>query len=235
MREMISLSHVYKIYSGSTYALRNINLRIKKGDFVFLTGPSGSGKTSLFRIMSATLRVTSGSVQVFDFDLNRMKEREIPYYRRKIGVVYQDFRLLNDRSVYENVELPLKIQKERTRSISLRVREVLDHVGLFCKMHNFPRELSGGEQQRVAIARALVHHPILLIADEPTGNLDPDLSQEIMDLLKMVNSQGTTVFVASHNLNLIHKLSKRVIQIQNGQIQKEQIQKGGILEVNEMG
>ena len=215
---MIQFSHIYKTYPGPTHALKDINLTIEKGEFAFLTGPSGAGKTTLFRLISAYAKPTSGVVDVAGFDLDHIKIKDIPYFRRKIGVVYQDFRLLKYRTVFENVALPLQIRGERSGYVESRVREMLDHVGLLYKKNCYPDQMSGGEQQRVAIARALVHHPGVLIADEPTGNLDPVLSEEIMDLLEKVNAQGTTVFVATHDHEMVKRRCKRVVNINSGHI-----------------
>lgn len=215
---MIHFSHVYKTYSGRNHALSNVDLEIHKGEFLFLTGPSGSGKTTLFRMISAFDMATSGKLFVEGYDLSRINQREVPYLRRKIGVVFQDFRLLKGRTIFENVALPLQIKNERASYVQRRTNEVLDQVGLIYKAKSFPEQLSGGEQQRVAIARAIIHQPGILIADEPTGNLDPHLSEEIMDLLTKVNSQGTTVFIASHDHEMVRRRAKRIIQIQSGKI-----------------
>lgn len=216
---MISFSHVYKTYPGPVHALRDVTLNIDKGEFLFLTGPSGAGKTTLFRMISAFDKPSSGLVNVAGHDLGEISAREVPYYRRRIGVVFQDFRLLKGRSVFENVALPLEVRSDRQANISRKVDEMLENVGLSYKRKNFIEQLSGGEQQRVAIARALIHQPGVLIADEPTGNLDPEKSEEIMDLLERVNAQGTTVFVATHDLELVKRRSKRVLRIQSGHIE----------------
>ena len=218
---MINFNHIYKSYSGEVCALNDVNLEIEKGEFVFLIGPSGAGKTTLFRLLSAFDHPTSGSLKVAGYDLRKMKNRDVAFYRRHIGVVYQDFRLLKRRTVFENVALPLEIRRDRPQVIQKRVRELLDEVGLAHKHDKFPNQLSGGEQQRVAIARALVHHPGILIADEPTGNLDPDLSKDIMGLLEKVNARGTTVFVATHDHDLIDTYTKRVVEIKNGHIVRD--------------
>ncbi len=219
---MIEFSHTYKVYDGPSpvQALMNINLSIDKGEFAFLTGPSGAGKTTLFRLLSAYDRASSGSIKVLNFDLNLMTPAQIPTFRRHIGVIYQDFRLLKRRTVYENVALPLEIRGDRPRQIRALTDQMIDQVGLSHKRNDFPDHLSGGEQQRVAIARALVHKPGVLIADEPTGNLDPELSRDIISLLDKINAQGTTVFVATHDLELVKSHSRRTIEIKAGQIVK---------------
>jgi len=215
---MISFSHVYKTYPGPTHALRDVSIEIQKGEFLFLTGPSGAGKTTLFRMISAFDKPSSGLVQVAGQDIGLMTAGQVPFFRRKIGVVFQDFRLLRGRSVFDNVALPLEVRSEKASSLQRRVDEMLDHVGLIYKKKNYIEQLSGGEQQRVAIARALIHQPGVLIADEPTGNLDPQMSEEIMDLLDRVNAQGTTVFVATHDHDLVRRRAKRVVNISSGQI-----------------
>jgi cell division transport system ATP-binding protein len=219
---MISFSHVYKTYPGPVHALRDVNLEIQKGEFLYLTGHSGAGKTTLFRMISAFDRPSSGLVQVAGYDLARITAGEVPYLRRKIGVVFQDFRLLKGRTVAENVALPLEVRGERNQGVTRKVDEILENVGLVYKKKNVIEQLSGGEQQRVAIARALIHQPGLLIADEPTGNLDPQMSEEIMDLLDRVNAQGTTVFVATHDHELVKRRAKRVVRIRGGQIELDQ-------------
>lgn len=213
---MIEFSHVYKTYPGPVHALKNIDLKVGKGEFVFLTGPSGAGKTTLFRMMSAFDKVTSGDIQVAGFDLSKISSKEVPFFRRRIGVVFQDFRLLKDRTLLENVSLPLQIRGSRGPQIQKKAYEVLEQVGLSHKASQLPEFVSGGEQQRTAIARALIHQPGVLIADEPTGNLDPRLSEDIMDLLEKVCAQGTTVFVATHDHEMVKRRKKRIIHIQDG-------------------
>ncbi len=213
---MIEFQHVYKTYPGPIHALKNVDLKIGKGEFVFITGPSGAGKTTLFRMLSAFDKVTSGHIKVAGFDLAKISQNEVPFFRRRIGVVFQDFKLLKEKTVFENVALPLLVRGERAASLDRRVYDILDQVGLSQKLNMFPEFLSGGEQQRTAIARALVAQPGILIADEPTGNLDPDLSNEIMDLFEKVSAQGTTVFIATHDHDLVEKRNKRHLQIENG-------------------
>jgi cell division transport system ATP-binding protein len=213
---VITFSHAYKAYPSGTVALKDVSLSIERGEFVFLTGPSGAGKTTLFRLLSAFDRPTSGRVDVAGYALNDLTVAQVPLFRRRIGVIYQDFRLLKRRTIFENVSLPLEIRGDRQTQIYRRVREVLDQVGLGDRDRNYPEQLSGGEQQRIAIARALIHQPSVLIADEPTGNLDPELSLDIMTLLEKVNAQGTTVFVATHDHELVRRRSHRCLQLVNG-------------------
>lgn len=218
---MIQFSHVYKTYPGPIHALSNLDFKVEKGESVFITGPSGAGKTTLFKLLSGFDRSSSGKVIVAGYDLAEMKPDDMSMFRRNIGVVFQDFKLLKDRTVFENVAIPLEIKQQKSDVIKKRVNEMLDTVSLTFKRDQYPEQLSGGEQQRVAIARALIHQPSVLIADEPTGNLDPNLSAEIMDLLEKVNAQGTTVLVATHDLELIEKRKRRIVQIRSGSIVKD--------------
>ena len=213
---MIEFSHLYKTYPGPVHALKNIDLTIDKGEFVFLTGPSGAGKTTLFKMLCAYDRPTSGAISVAGFDLSTLTQNTVAQFRRRIGVVFQDFKLLKDKTIFENVSLPLLVRGDRPQAIQRRVHEILDQVGLSHKANQRPEFISGGEQQRTAIARALIHQPGVLIADEPTGNLDPTLSEEIMDLLERVCAQGTTVFVATHDHDMVKRRNKRTVQIQEG-------------------
>lgn len=215
---MIEFHHAYKTYPGPVNALKDINLTIEKGEFAFLTGPSGAGKTTLFRLLSAYDRASSGAVKVMGYDLGKIGGDQVALFRRHIGVIYQDFRLLKRKTIFENVSLPLEVRNERERVIKSRTEEMLSSVGLIHKKNDFPDQLSGGEQQRVAIARALVHRPGVLIADEPTGNLDPDLAKEIINLLDKINAQGTTVFVATHDHDLVNRFARRRIEISAGAI-----------------
>lgn len=210
---MIELSHLYKTYLGPIHALRDVSFQINKGEFVFLSGPSGAGKSTLFRMIAAMDRPSSGHIVVGDVSLNELEPQEIPYYRRKIGVVFQDFKLLRNKTIYDNVALPLVIHKEPQSSVKKKVMDTLDRLGIQEKWNQYPNSISGGEQQRVAIARAIIHQPFVLIADEPTGNLDAKLSHEIMDILEQICSQGTTVFVATHDTQLLQQYKKRRLDI----------------------
>ncbi len=213
---MITFSHVYKTYPGPNHALVDVNLKISRGEFIFLTGPSGAGKTTFFKLLSGFDKPTSGEVEVLGDNVNGLSISAIPNFRKKIGVIYQDFKLIDDKTVFENVSLPLRVQGAKDKYIQDRAMDVLNQVSLAHKSKSYPMQLSGGEQQRVAIARALIHHPSLLIADEPTGNLDPALAEEIMSLLEKVNAQGTTVFVATHDLEMVKRKNKKQVQIKKG-------------------
>ncbi len=215
---MIELREVTKEYSKGIAALNGISLKIEPGEFVFVVGDSGSGKSTLIRLLMKELEPTSGKIQVMGKNLGNLKHKEIPYYRRKIGVVFQDFRLLKDRNVYENVAFALRVTETATRIIKKKVPAALSLVGLAQKYKSFPKELSGGEQQRVAIARAIVNEPSILLADEPTGNLDPANSWEIMKLLQEANDRGTTVIVVTHNHEIVKAMQKRVITMSKGNI-----------------
>ena len=208
---MITLENVSKSYAKGQPALNDVSLHIDKGEFVFIVGNSGSGKSTLIKLLLKELEPTSGTIIVNDQDLGKMKRRKVPKYRRGVGVVFQDFRLLKDRNVYENVAFAQRVIERPNRVIKKRVPEILTLVGLAEKYKSFPRELSGGEQQRVALARALVNRPNILLADEPTGNLDPKNSLEIMKLLEEINERGTTVLVVTHNRDIVNSFRKRVI------------------------
>ncbi|MGO5114884.1 cell division ATP-binding protein FtsE [Candidatus Avoscillospira sp. LCP25S3_F1] len=215
---MIEFQNVKKTYDNGTKALRGVNLRIDDGEFVFLVGPSGSGKSTLIKLLTAELRPTSGSVQVNGFKVESIKQSSIPFMRRTLGVVFQDFRLIENKTVYENVAFAIRVVGAKEKVIHKRVSYVLGLVGLDKKGHRLPNELSGGEQQRVAIARALVNNPSIIIADEPTGNLDPARSLEIMMLLEHINALGTTVLVVTHERDLVNRFTKRVVAIDEGKI-----------------
>ena len=213
---MIEFVDVTKSYSIGTHALRGINMQIEDGEFAFLVGPSGSGKSTIIKLITGELKPTSGTVHVNGYSLERIRKREIPYLRRTIGVVFQDFRLIDSKTVYENVAFVMRAVGARERQIRERVPYVLELVGLETKSRRHPTELSGGEQQRLAIARALVNNPSTIIADEPTGNLDPARSLEIMNLLQEINKLGTTLLVVTHEMNLVQQFGNRVISINEG-------------------
>lgn len=226
---MITLENVSKSYAKGQPALNDVSLHIDKGEFVFIVGNSGSGKSTLIKLLLKELEPTSGTIIVNDQNLGKMKRRKVPKYRRGIGVVFQDFRLLKDRNVYENVAFAQRVIERPNRVIKKRVPEILTLVGLAEKYKSFPRELSGGEQQRVALARALVNRPNILLADEPTGNLDPKNSLEIMKLLEEINERGTTVLVVTHNREIVNSFRKRVITMRKGVIVSDE-EEGGYLE-----
>ncbi len=215
---MLRLLDVCKVYENGTQALTGINLRVDDGEFVFLVGSSASGKSTIVKILTSEVKMTSGRGSINGFNLNRLKPRDIPKLRRTIGVVFQDFRLIDKKSIYENVAFAMRAVGAPPRIIKKRVPYVLRLVGLEDKAKNRPTELSGGEQQRVAIARALVNNPSMIIADEPTGNLDPQMSMEIMKLLERINALGTTMLVVTHERELVDAFSKRVVAIGDGKI-----------------
>ena len=216
---MIKFHNVGKRYAGGHEALSDVSFEIARGEMVFLTGHSGAGKSTLLKLIALIERSSSGQVIVNDRNLNRLERRQIPYHRRSLGMIFQDSRLLQDRTVFDNVALPLVIVGEYDqREIGRRVRAALDKVGLLGKEKFYPVELSGGEQQRVGIARAVVHKPVLLVADEPTGNLDPALSREIMRLFEAFQQVGVTVLIASHDLDLIASLPHRVLTLDQGRM-----------------
>lgn len=223
---MIEISKLTKTYEKSSRALKNITLTIDDGEFVFITGRSGSGKSTLLKILLKEVEPTSGRVVVNDMDLGKMPRRYVPKYRRKLGVVFQDFRLLKDRTVYENVAFAQRVIGEPGRKIRESVPDMLKMVGLSSKYKSFPHQLSGGEQQRVAIARALINKPEVLLADEPTGNLDPHNAIEIMKLLEEINDQGTTVIVVTHSHEIVNMMRKRVITIDRGIVVSDEEESG---------
>ena len=215
---MIELTNVVKTYDPGVKALNGITLKIDDGEFVFLVGPSGSGKSTIIKLLTAELEPTAGSVLVNGFVLEKIRQRAIPYLRRTLGVIFQDFRLIENKSVYDNVAFAMRVIGAAESEIKKRVPYVLDLVGLENKGRRLPHELSGGEQQRVALARALVNNPSVIIADEPTGNLDPARSLEIMMLLEQINALGTTVMVVTHEKELVNRFTKRVVAIDEGRI-----------------
>ena len=215
---MIILENVTKTYSSGTPALNGINLHVQKGEFVFIVGKSGSGKSTLIKLLLKELDPTTGKIYINKKYLNKITRKKLPYLRRDIGVVFQDFRLLPDRNVYENIAFAMKVVEAPSRQIKSRVLSMLSMVGLLDKYKAYPNELSGGEQQRVAIARALINKPKILLADEPTGNLDNNNAWEIMKLMEEINNNGTTVVVVTHNLEIVKAMNKRVITMQKGVI-----------------
>lgn len=215
---MIKIQDISKIYPPRVVALDEVNIEIESGEFISLVGSSGAGKSTLIKLMIAQEKPTKGSIFVGGKDISRLSHRHSPYYRRKIGVVWQDFKLLHNKTVYENISFALEVVEKPQSEISQRVPKIIKMVGLEGKESRFPRELSGGEVQRVAIARALVHDPHLLIADEPTGNLDPVNTDDIMKLLLKINKLGTTVLIATHNKDVVDGLKKRVIVLEGGKV-----------------
>jgi cell division transport system ATP-binding protein len=215
---MVQMTDVFKVYGNDTKALKGVSICINDGEFVFLVGPSGSGKSTVIKLLTGELAATDGSIFVNGYDLNRIKFSKMPYLRRTLGVIFQDFRLIEDKSVFDNVAFAMRVVGASNREIKRRVPYVLELVGLDKRQNRKPQELSGGEQQRVAVARALVNNPQMIIADEPTGNLDPARSLEIMMLLEKINELGTTVLVVTHEKELVNRFSKRVIAIDGGRI-----------------
>ena len=215
---MIEFTDVVKSYREGNDALKGVNMQIEDGEFCFLVGPSGSGKSTIIKLITGELKPTSGTVHVNGYSLERIRKREVPYLRRTIGVVFQDFRLIPKMTVYDNVAFAMRVVGAREREIRERVPYVLNLVGLSSKEHRHPGELSGGEQQRLAIARALINNPSTIIADEPTGNLDPQMSFEIMSLLQEINNLGTTMLVVTHAKDLVERFNKRTIVINDGLI-----------------
>lgn len=218
---MVHLQDVSKHY-GSIVALEQIDLRIKRGEFVSLVGPSGAGKSTIIRLLIGEERPSTGRIFVAGRDITVLRNNELPFYRRKIGVVFQDFRLLAQKTVYENVSFALELADVHPDEIARRVPKMLELVGMSARSGNFPHELSGGERQRVAIARAMVHSPKILIADEPTGNLDPENTREIIELLQRINTAGCIVILATHNRDVVNELRRRVILIRAGKVMSDQ-------------
>ena len=215
---MVRLIDVYKEYDNGTKALKGVDLRIDDGEFVFLVGPSGSGKSTIIKLITAEIALTEGRLMVNGYNLNNISPRQVPYLRRTLGIIFQDFRLIEKKTVYENLSFAMRAVGASSREVKRRIPYVLKLVGLEQKEDRYPAQLSGGEQQRVAIARALVNNPSMIIADEPTGNLDPQRSLEIMILLEKINELGTTVLVVTHEKNLVNRFDKRVVAIENGRI-----------------
>lgn len=218
---MLEMRHAGKVYPGGAVALEDINVHIRPGEFVFLVGPSGAGKSTFIRLISREIEPTSGQILVDGVDVMKLNRGDIPYLRRQLGIVFQDFRLLNDRTAYENVAFAMQVIEAPSHKIRQRVNEVLELVGLKGRGDNYPGEMSGGEQQRVAIARAIVNDPLLVIADEPTGNLDPETSKEIMEIFTQINSRGTTILMATHDKTMVDYMQKRVIALENGRLVRD--------------
>ncbi len=227
--EIITLDNVSKAYSTGAPALNGVTLHINQGEFVFIVGDSGSGKSTLIKLLLRELTPTEGNIRVMDYDLVRIRHRKIPKFRRNLGIVFQDFRLLKDRNVYENVAFAQRIVETPTKEMKKNVPSILATVGLAGKYKAKPKQLSGGEQQRVALARALVNKPSILLADEPTGNLDPKNSWEIMKLLEEINEAGTTVLVVTHNREIVNAMQKRVVTMKKGVIVSDE-EKGGYID-----
>lgn len=215
---MIELRNVSKVYNNGTEALHNINLTVEKGDFVFIVGSSGAGKSTFLKLIMCEERPNSGSIIIDGVDVAKIRKRKIPFVRRRMGIVFQDFRLIDHMTVYDNVAFAMRVVGASARSIKKRVPYILSLVGLQHKAKHYPSELSGGEQQRVGLARALVNNPSMIVADEPTGNIDPALSFEIVDLLSEINRRGTTVLMVTHEHSLVKHFHKRIIQIHSGEI-----------------
>ncbi|MCI5871368.1 MULTISPECIES: cell division ATP-binding protein FtsE [Streptococcus] len=219
---LIELKGVTKKYKRGSTALRDLSVSINQGEFVYLVGPSGAGKSSFIKLLYREETATKGTIKVGEFELTKLKARQVPILRRNIGVVFQDYKLLQRKTVYENVAFAMEVIGSKRKDIKKRVPEVLNLVGLKHKSRSFPEELSGGEQQRVAIARAIVNNPKLLIADEPTGNLDPEIALEIMQLLERINLQGTTVIMATHNSVIVNTMKHRVLAVEEGRLVRDQ-------------
>ncbi|OBR91883.1 MULTISPECIES: cell division ATP-binding protein FtsE [Clostridium] len=219
---MIQFKNVSKVYNNNIFALSNINLKIEKGEFVFLVGPSGAGKTTFVKALLKEVQPTSGDIIVNNLNITKLKRSKIPLYRRKLGVVFQDFRLIPTLNVYENVAFAMRVIEAHPKEIRKKVPVVLSLVGLANKYKSFPHELSGGEQQRISLARAIVNNPSILIADEPTGNLDPDTSMDIMETIKDINEAGTTVLMATHASDIVDSMRKRVIALEKGIIVRDE-------------
>lgn len=215
---MIQFNHVNKVYDNGSLALDDVTIHIEKGEFVLICGPSGAGKSTFIKLLSHEVVPDSGTVIVNDMEVSHLKKRKNPYLRRRLGIVFQDFRLLPNKTVAENIAFALEVIEEKPKVIKERVAAVLDMVGLGHKADDLPQDLSGGEQQRVAIARAIVNKPLVLIADEPTGNLDPNTSKGIVELFKTINNSGTTIVMVTHDMEMVKYLNKRVIALEDGRV-----------------
>lgn len=212
---MLVLENINFAYPNQP-VLNNVNLSVNQSDFIFLIGKSGSGKTTLMQLIYMDKIPTSGIIKFLDYTSQTIKSKEIPFIRRKIGVIFQDYKLLNDRTIYENLEFVLQVTETKTKGIKKKIINALSDVGLTHKQNNYPNELSGGEKQRIAIARAIINDPVLILADEPTGNLDPETSEEIMGILKKINIRGTAVICATHNYDLVKRIEGKIIKLSNG-------------------
>lgn len=219
---MLIMTDVSKVYPSGSVALQDINVHIEPGEFVFVVGPSGAGKSTFIKMLFREVLPTTGSIFVNGTDIRALTPREIPYMRRQLGIIFQDYRLLPDRTVYENVAFAMQVIETPARKIKRQVLNVLDMVGLRHRANAYPNELSGGEQQRIAIARAIVNDPLLVIADEPTGNLDPETSWDIMEIFKEINATGTTIVMATHDKDVVDAMGKRVIAIEKGRIVRDE-------------
>ena len=220
---MIEFRNVHKVYDNGSIALEDVSIHIEKGEFVLVCGHSGAGKSTFIKLLSHEVKPDSGTVIVNDVDVTRIKSSKVPYLRRKLGIVFQDFRLLPSKTVFENIAFALEVIEEKPKVIQEKVFNVLELVGLSDKANDLPQDLSGGEQQRVAIARAIVNKPLVLIADEPTGNLDPQTSRDISDLFKAINNSGTTVVMVTHDMDMVSYLNKRVIALEGGRVVSDQM------------
>ena len=223
---MIEMKNVKKVYDNGITALHDLSVRIDQGEFVYVVGPSGAGKSTFMKLIYREVVPTEGTVQIDEFDTAKMKNKEIPYLRRKVGVVFQDFKLLPTLTVFENVAYAMEVLGKTPRQIEMRVTEVLKLVGLSHKTNMLPNELSGGEQQRVSIARAIANMPSVLVADEPTGNLDPETSRDIMKILEQINRQGTTIIMATHHSEIVNELKHRVLVIDDGRLVRDDVDGG---------
>ena len=227
---MITFDNVTKIYDGNNIGIENVSIQIDEGDFVFLVGPSGAGKSTFIKLILREVKADSGSIKVDGSEVTKLSNREIPHLRRKIGIVFQDFRLLPRKTVFENVAFAMEAMHASRKRIKTRVPQVLEIVGIADQANKYPNELSAGEQQRVAIARAIINKPSILIADEPTGNLDPDTAKGIMDILEQINETGTTIVMVTHAKDIVDRMHKRVIAIESGHIVRDEMGEYGYSE-----